>query len=111
MGTCKGVPEPFEHFLHASSNFTILFCLSFKQPWALAQDNTLHAHAHTDIHTPIKYNCDSIIHDTLSKHQGIKVVVHLQVMEDSKNSHCTSVHEEGKKRGRLKQKLQRLLAI
>ena len=56
-------------------------------------------HMHTQTYTPIKYNCNSIIHDTLSKHQGIKVVVHLQVMEDSKNSHCTSVHvgKEGEK--------------
>ena len=49
-------------------------------------------------YTPKKYNCDSIIHDTFSKHQRIKVVIHLQVMEDSKNSHCTSV--EGKRGGK-----------
>ena len=64
-------------------------------------------HMHTQTYTPIKYNCDSIIHDTLSKHQGVEVVVHLQVMEDSENGHCTSVYvgKKGKKRKRLKQKL------
>ena len=98
VSTCMVVPEPFEDFFHASSNSSNLFV------WASSNHGhsltTIHyMHLHTQTYRPIKHNCDSIIHDTLSKHQGIKVVVHLQVMEDSENGHCTSVHvgEEGKK--------------